>query len=502
MAQPAHSHDSARGVRYERHRPEETVLYRTLRAHWEEFYERAEEASGLPRFVVREVEEYLRCGLLEFGCIRVACERCGFERLVAFSCKLRGFCPSCVGRRMSDTALSLVEKVFPEVPVRQWVCSLPWSLRVHLGYDKKLCADVLEAFVREVSRSLKRRAKKALGLTTAKQALTGAVSVIQRGDSALRLNVHFHVLVLDGVYVRETEGGALVFHPLSAPTEEELADVAKRTALRVQKVLARHGRSLDGTSERQDAEPSGEQLSLSALCAAAASGQGLFGERAGKPLLRVVDPKRARSGERVGESQGINVHAEVVVPARDRARLERLCRYVCRPPIAQNRLEEMVGGKLSYLLKKPWRDGTVALVLEPMDLIARVCALIPPPRFHMVRYHGVLSSHAKVRAEVVPKREDAVAKQLALFEKDTGVLDVLALEREPRRKPWAWLLRHVFQVDVSTCVRCGGVTRWLEAATTPEALARVLAKHGLGARPPPAESCANAGQLRLAFPST
>ena len=92
-----------------------------------------------------------------------------------------------------------------------------------------------------------------------------------------------------------------------------------------------------GTSEREDAEPSGEQLSLSALCAAAASAQGLFGERAGKPLLRVVDPKRARSGERVGESHGINVHADVVVPARDRARLERLCRYVCRPPLAQNR---------------------------------------------------------------------------------------------------------------------------------------------------------------------
>ena len=145
----------------------------------------------------------------------------------------------------------------------------------------------------------------------------------------MRLNVHFHVLVLDGVYVRETESGAQVFQGLSAPTEQELADVAKQTALRVQKVLARHGRSLDGTSEPEDAEPSGEQLSLSALCAAAASGEGLFGDRAGKPLLRVVDPKRARSGERVG--QGINVHAEVVVPARDRARLGRLRRreHVC-----------------------------------------------------------------------------------------------------------------------------------------------------------------------------
>ena len=100
----------------------------------------------------------------------------------------------------------------------------------------------------------------------------------------------------------------------------------------------------------------------------------------------------------------------------------------------------------------------------------------------------------------VPKREEATEKQLGLFASDTGVLDVLALDREPRRKPWAWLLRHVFQVDVSLCVRCGGVTSWLEAATTPEAIARVLAKHGLGARAPP-ELRAKPGQLRLAFPS-
>ncbi len=75
------------------------------------------------------------------------------------------FCPSCVGRRMSDTALYWVEKVFPEVAVRQWVCSLPWMLRVHLNCDRKLCADVLEAFVVEVSRSLKHRATRALGRT-------------------------------------------------------------------------------------------------------------------------------------------------------------------------------------------------------------------------------------------------------------------------------------------------------------------------------------------------
>jgi hypothetical protein len=142
---------------------------------------------------------------------------------------------------------------------------------------------------------------------------------------------------------------------------------------------------------------------------------------------------------------------------------------------------------------QPWSDGTVALVLEPLDLCARVAALIPPPRFHMVRYHGVLSSHAKLRPEVVPKVDDRGPKQLRLFECDNTVL-----APEPRKKPWAWLLRHVFQVDVVTCIRCGGVTRLLEAATTPEAIAKLLAKHGLGPRPPPPRA-APTGQLRLAF---
>ena len=490
MAHPAARHPHEAASSYERHRPEETVLYRTLAAHWAEFCERAEEAGGLPRFVQREVDEYLRCGLLEYGCVRVGCERCGLERLVAFSCKRRGFCPSCLGRRMSDTAVHLAQKVIPEVPVRQWVCSLPWRLRVLLGYDRQLCADVLEAFVVELSRALRRRAKKMLGLPARTRAHTGAVSVVQRGDSALRLNVHFHVLVLDGVYVRDALG-TLVFHALAPPTTDEVTEVAVRTAKRVQKVLARHGRLLDDATV--DTGPKGEQLALAALVGAAASGLGLTGERAGKPLLRVVDPAKARVAERVGESLGVNVHAEVAVPARDRARLERLCRYVCRPPIAQERLVEVAGGKLRYLLKKPWSDGTVALVLEPLDLCARIAALIPPPRFHMIRYHGVLSSHAKLRSEVVPKLEDQGPKQLALFEQDRTVL-----APEPRRKPWAWLLRHVFQVDVVPCIRCRGATRLLEVATTPEPIAKLLAKHGLGPRPPPPRA-APTGQLRLPF---
>ena len=84
-----------------------------------------EQGRPLPSFVQREVEAYLRCGMLEHGLLRLGCPACGFERLVAFSCKKRGFCPSCLGRRMTETACHLRERVLPEVPLRQWVCSLP-----------------------------------------------------------------------------------------------------------------------------------------------------------------------------------------------------------------------------------------------------------------------------------------------------------------------------------------------------------------------------------------
>jgi len=118
----------------------------------------------------------------------------------------------------------------------------------------------------------------------------------------------------------------------------------------------------------------------------------------------------------------------------------------------------------------------------------------------MVRYHGVLTSHASLRAEVVQKKLE-LAIQLPLFKgRDGDSADTSVVAPEPRRKPWAWLLRHVFEIDVTTCPRCRRPTRWLEAATKPEAIAKLLARHGLGPRPPPPPS-APRGQLRLAFPS-
>jgi Putative transposase len=240
--------------------------------------------------------------------------------------------------------------------------------------------------------------------------------------------------------------------------------------------------------------PLADEPALADIYAAAVRGVELLGERQGRPTLRIVDPEAARAGEPAADVAGFNIHAKVVVDGRDRARLERVCRYLGRPPIARERLELLTDGRVRYVMKKPWRDGTRAIVLSPPDLIARLCAMVPPPGFHMIRFHGVFAGHAADRADVVPRPEPEaepsalLPRQLAFAgigeEEEEDVDD----ERAPSRKPWAWLLRHVFKIDVTVCPFCEGRMRWLDVATTPDDVALLLAREGLGPRPPPSPS--------------
>ncbi|MCB9708484.1 MAG: transposase zinc-binding domain-containing protein [Myxococcales bacterium] len=114
----------------------------------------------LPTFVHNEFEAYLKCGLLEYGYARCICEDCGQEHNVGYSCKRRGFCSPCAGRRMEETAKHLVESVLPEVPLRQWVMTLPWKLRTPLGYDREAMAVFVRSFAQALSRRYKHVAKR------------------------------------------------------------------------------------------------------------------------------------------------------------------------------------------------------------------------------------------------------------------------------------------------------------------------------------------------------
>ncbi len=162
-----HAGQLGRGRRtYVRRQPEQSVLHRIVREHLETFLAEARQrggGEGLPRFVERELREFLTCGVMARGFARFRCDGCTREILVAFSCKGRGFCPSCCSRRMGERAAHLVDGVLGGLPVRQWVLMLPVRLRYRLAYDHRLCRAVLGVFVRALLGFTQRRAR-ALGL--------------------------------------------------------------------------------------------------------------------------------------------------------------------------------------------------------------------------------------------------------------------------------------------------------------------------------------------------
>ena len=140
---------------------------------------------------------------------------------------------------------------------------------------------------------------------------------------------------------------------------------------------------------------------------------------------------------------------------------------------ALERLTESSGGQLLYQFRRPWRDGSTALLVDPLELLERLAALVPPPRRPLLAYHGVLAPHAEWRAAVVPA---------APSDAQPGGPEAT---RSPGRLPWATLLRRVFAIDVLVCPRCAGPRRILGAVTEPHAVQRLLGVLGLAAQPPP-----------------
>jgi hypothetical protein len=137
-------------ARYEPRRAADSILYQVVRDHYETFSVSAESwraGAGLPRFIDEEFRGFLSCGWRAGGFARFRCDGCGLDRLVPFSCKGRAVCPSCGGRRMAERAAHLVDQVFPGVPVRQWVLTVPHRLRYVLAWDHALCRAVVGVFM-------------------------------------------------------------------------------------------------------------------------------------------------------------------------------------------------------------------------------------------------------------------------------------------------------------------------------------------------------------------
>jgi hypothetical protein len=506
---------------YRRHVPEQTTLYQLVEQHLEtalaEARLRTDHGYGYPRFVEQTLRDYLACGRRELGFARVRCGDCGYETLLAFSCKRRGLCPSCEGRRMAETAAHLVDRVLPVVPYRQWVLSLPIPLRLLLVRQPVLVSAVLKIFVRRVF-AWQRRIARGMGIADPRCA---AVTFIQRGGGALNLNPHFHTVFADGVFDLLPDG-SVHFVPVLAPSDAEVEAICGQIARHVTRLVQPDDDALE-PDEVVDDDTLSPTLPL-----ALAPGPTSLPQARWEHLEQRPRPKSPRCAS----IDGFSLHAQTSVPALDRRGLERLCRYGLRSSFALSRLSPRDDGRLSYRLKRPWPDGRTELLLEPLDLLRRLAHLIPPARTHLVRYHGAFAPASPIRRAIRPRvlREsgrccgrgrtskapssvgDADPAQTAQTAQvdapgpavdttaappesatDLGRLDpdlLVMLQGQPpdeadllpvrqRRLDWSALLRRVYQIDVLRCPRCTGRMTVLAAINDHGVAQKILCHLGL-----------------------
>ena len=406
--------------------------------------------------------------------------------------------------------------------MRQWVLTLPYRLRYALAWDHRLCRAVLAVFVRAVL-SFERRRARQLG---APDGMGGAVTAIQRFGSALNTNVHFHTLVVQGVFFKQADG-TLRFAPAPAPSDEEVARLLAGVRRRIVRLVGRHGIDLDEPSnDGADDDRLLECPAYAAIHGAAVLGRVATGPRAGQKVIRIGhDPAAAAivaSGPLQAASGGFDLHANVAVPAGDRERLEHLCRYVLRPPIAQGTIEETADGKVLLRLRRPWHDGTRAIRFEPTELLEKIAAMIPKPRLNLLVYHGVFAPHARQRKEALRRAQDGApgadpagcehqGREPVSAELPPGLCPtpptdrgaqadaplagaVLAGALEPPPIPppaagagctrplhyaWADLLRRTFAIDVLACPECGGRLRLLATIEERAVVEKILRHLGL-----------------------
>ena len=468
---PSHQNRQAKLNRasvYARHRPETTLLYQIIQEYWPEFQaELASHGKYLPANVAKEFDEYLKCGMLEHGFLRVRCESCHEEKLVAFSCKRRGFCPSCGARRMADSAALLVDDILPHQPMRQWVLSVPFPLRFLFASNPKVMTRALAIVYRTIATHLTRKA----GFTKL-TAQTGAVTLIQRFGSALNLNIHFHMLFLDGVYTSDSL--ALQFSQVKAPSGTELNQLTHTIATRVGRYLERQGLLERDTGQpylTSDALGRDDETPMHQLLGSSVTYRIAVGPQQGRKVMTLqtlpddgVEPFTTR----FGNVAGFSLHAGVATRVHERDKLERLCRYITRPAVSTKRLSMTRNGRVRYELKTPWRNGTTHVIFEPLDFISRLAALVPRPRVNLTRFHGVFAPNSKYRAKVTPARRGKNKMPHPVGEGDQSLAEKRA------SMTWAKRLKRVFNIEVETCSECGGDVRIIASIEDPVVIQKIL----------------------------
>jgi hypothetical protein len=330
--------------------------------------------------------------------------------------------------------------------------------------------EVLQIFHRALSTY---QCKKA-GLKQSTGARTGAITFIQRFGGSLNLNIHFHTLCLDGAY--SFDNGKAQFHFNKAPIQEELEKLLKQIATRIVKHLEKRG-LIQKDEEENYFLPSNENafdhIQGSSISYRIAVGKNK-GQRA--LTLKTVSNKEKKQSPFLAKSSGFSLHAGVACKGGERKKLERICRYISRASLSEERLSQNAKGQVVYKLKNAYDNGTTHIVLEPLDLLARLASLVPRPRVNLTRFFGVFAPHFKYRKLVVPKTE--VTKE------GEGAEESLTPVQQSSRMTWAQRLKRVFNMDIEICPECKGQVKVIASIEDPRVIKKILHHLGLESRAP------------------
>jgi hypothetical protein len=334
-----------------------------------------------------------------------------------------------------------------------------------------------------ITRYYKKKAKQLYGI---RNGSTGSVTALQYFGSAANLNIHFHILFLEGSY----EKGGTNFFRVNAPTDAEVEKLLSNIVARVKRFLKRKGYL------KEEGELNPEQMSLLengspiiSSCVGASVQQKIgLGERAGEHVRRVGAYKH---NEKPPEFKGplcfsldyFSIHARTHVEPNRRDLLEKLLRYILRPALSKERLSLEHDGNIMYELKTPYNDGTSHILFSPMEFIEKLIAIIPPPRLNLIRYHGRLAPHASGRAAILPEPplEDNDHDPSCQFSHDND--DYIPRRARAYRLSFAKLLRRVFKIELQ-CPRCGGKLKIISAILDVEVIRKILTHLKISPDPP------------------
>ena len=381
--------------------------------------------------------------------------------------------------------------IVDNVPVRQWVVSFPYELRMLLAKQSDVLSAVLRIVMRLVLSWYVKRGKE-LGISEPK---TRGINVLQRFGGSLNFNPHVHMIMMDGVFVfHDEQGDEATFHPFRAPTKRELSELVHRLSRRISRMLRSRGLINDSPDQEQQ-----EDNGALDACRRVSLRKGRF-ERVDEngnsqqQLFPELNSYRKSTSPTCADLEGYSLEAGVWMPAvvvgtrseeKIKASRERLLRYCLRGPLGSNRLSRLSDGSIAYRTKYG-RGNRTHLVMSPVEFLARMASLVPPARRALLRYFGILAPNSPYRRIIVPKHNPETRPKPSSFPRsskgksnkpsNTRCLDAIissgssepsATNREPdvpvvrtsRYIDWATLMNRTFGIDVLQCPKCESNTK-------------------------------------------